>query len=168
MLTVVGVLVEMYSNDMATFQVEKEQKFVPYVWTVTVSCASWMKNDSTTVLNVFSFPYSSSVGLFFFVVFRGGTTNTSRGIPKSSAGSIMCPFPLAFCGSRISLSRRCKCRSVLWVRPPPPTQNVSLQGREGQSPAESVRHHQRRRPGGGHERPSAVQHVSHEHLQVPL
>lgn len=65
MLTVVGILVEMYSNDMATFQVEKEQKFVPYVWTVTVSCASWMKNDSTTVLNVFSFPYSSSVGLFF-------------------------------------------------------------------------------------------------------
>lgn len=96
--------------DVCFLQVEKDQKFIPYVWTVMVSTF------------IFQCPFDScpsfSFSLFLFFLFlflltpvlrrRGGTTNTSPGIQISFVALIMSLFPLRCCGSQISLSKKCK------------------------------------------------------------
>lgn len=107
-------------------QVEKDQKFIPYVWTVVVSSFSrwWRLNFLANLpfpflgkLKCLSFKwpiYFSFLSLshtfpftYCFVLCRGGTMNTFPGIQNSFVELIMFPFLRRFCGSRISLLKKC-------------------------------------------------------------
>lgn len=85
------------------WQVEKEQKFIPYVWTVIVSPVFLHKVSCGCI-----FPLSSSP----LSVCRGGTTSTFPGTQSTFVGSIIFLFLLKFCGNQISLLKKCKFHSV--------------------------------------------------------
>lgn len=83
-------------------QVEKEQKFIPYVWTVIVSPVFLHKVSGGWIL-----PLSSSP----LTICRGGTTSTFPGSRSTFVGSIIFLFLLNFCGNQISLLKKCKLHS---------------------------------------------------------